>query len=381
MTNILIISHTLIPSVLLCGHSQLSLLKQKGIIDYQFSRARHLSSKLLTWADIVIFLRSESGLEAYASRVCKQAGKHLVYVLDDDLLNIPDYLSSAKYYLRPEIQNNIRTIMSNCDTFLTSSPVMLQKYGSSFKNAFQIHEPSLNAISHKQENDKTIIGFAGSIDRSKDLNIILEDSLVKILKEYDDKVEIEFMGAKPDIVEKNNLNYIPYTDSYEKYTDVIKERNWDIGLAPMPITEFHKCKYFNKYVEYASFGIAGIYSNTEPYTFGIKDKENGLLVDNNTDDWYKAIKLLIEDQSLRKKISDNCIKEANTIYSLDVLADDYLDKIMVDYKEVENKQEIKGVLKYRIISFINQLFNKMKSEGLHFPIWVIKTIFNKLQGK
>jgi len=379
MINVLVLSHSLIPSVLLCGLSQLEYLKSINEVDYRFSRAHLLSDEMLTWADIVIFLRSESGFEACAAQLCQKHNIHSVYVLDDDLLNIPDYLSSAKYYNRKDTQRNIKNTMDNCNTFLTSSFVLLEKYGDQFKNAFQIHEPSLNVIDKKEPNNKIRIGFAGSIDRAQDINEILEQALTKVLNKYQDQIEIEFMGAKPDIVDKFNLTYIPYKDSYEKYTETIQERNWDIGLAPMPETSFHECKYFNKYVEYASFGIAGIYSNVKPYTYGIKEADNGLLVNNDTDSWYYAICRLIEDNTLRNTISRNCLNEAKTIYSLETLSKDYLSKITTNFTKNDNKEEVKGVVKYRIKYFFVRAKNKIVEEKWRLPIWAYKKIKNALK--
>jgi len=375
MINVLLVSSSLIPSALLCGHSQLEYLAKQNKINYKFSCAHLLTSEILSWADIVIFLRSESELEAYASKLCLKANKFLVYVLDDDLLNAPDYLSSSSYYNRPDIKENMKTIMNNCSLFLTSSFVMLDKYGKQFKYAYQIHEPSLNVVDKKKDNKKIKIGFAGSIDRAQDINIILKDSLEYIINKYD--VDIEFMGAKPDIVEEYDLTYIPYKDSYEEYTKTIQERNWDIGLAPMPESEFHRCKYFNKYVEYASFGIAGIYSNVEPYTFGIKDRYNGLLVDNDAKSWKEAISALIEEKELRKKISENCLKEAKSTYSLETLADDYYDKLMKHYIS-EQRKPIKGLWKYRVKTIYSRLKYKIKEQGFNFPIWAIKKVISKI---
>ena len=374
MINTLIISHSLIPSVLLCGHSQLEYLKSINKVDYKFIEADKVTRGLLSWADIIIFLRSESKFESYISTICKLAKKHMVYILDDDLLNIPDYLSSSAYYRRKDIHNNMLRIMNNCDTFLTSSFVMLEKYGKQFKHAYQIDEPSLNVIDDKKDNERLKIGFAGSIDRAQDINIILESCLEKVINNYSDTVDIEFMGAKPDIVDKYNLTYIPYQDSYEKYTKVIQDRNWDIGLAPMPDSEFHSCKYYNKYVEYASFGIAGIYSNLKPYTYGIKNEYNGLLTDNTSDDWYKSISKLIEDSTLRKTIQNNCLNEAKTRYSLPVLAEDYLNKITDGLDISEPRKEVRGLWIYRIRTVLSQIKYKLKEQKLNFPIWAIKKI-------
>lgn len=379
MKNVIVVSHSLIPSVLLCGHAQLLFLKKQGLIDYQFVEARKANTDVLSWADIVVFVRSESYLEAYVSALCK-GKKHLVYVLDDDLLNLPDYVSSAKYYNIKGIKNNIKNIIKNCDTFLTPSPVLLEKYGTECKNSFLIDEPSLGGIKKRKDNEKIKIGFAGSIDRTQDINEILNDSLEEVIKKYKDKVDIEFMGAKPDIVDKYNLNYIPYQDGYKKYTQTMGEANWDIGLAPMPISNFHECKYFNKYVEYASYGIAGVYTNTKPYIFGINDRVNGLLVNNNKQDWINAISLLIEDDFLRRAISKKSLEEANGAYSLETLSKQFIEKISYDYVE-KDKEAVNISLIIRVKILLAMIKDKIIVQRWRFPFWCVRYICLKLLEK
>ena len=379
--NVLMLSTTFIPSILLCGHCQLDYLEKQGKINYKFVPSHFVNRKNVEWADVIVFGRSDTDLDAFVSRIAKKAGKHLVYFLDDDILNVPDYLSSAPYYLLPSTQKNIRTTMANCDTFLTPSPVLLEKYGKSFNHAYLISEPSLNRIDYKKENSKVKIGFAGSIDRAQDINEILEEAITKIVEKYGDSIEIEFMGAKPSFLERLGLKHLPYQDGYDAYTAYMARCNWDIGLAPMPITEFHRCKYFNKYVEYASFGIAGIYTRCEPYVFGIKDNKNGLLVDNNTDAWVEAISTLIENKQLRKQISDYCLKEADEKYSIRVLAPDYYNKMINDYKKPQQYGTIPGFMFAKIDFFFRRVYRKIKEQGKDFPDWLNKKIEKKLDEK
>ena len=376
--NVLVTSTTFIPSVLLCGHCQLDYLEKEGKLNYRFVIAHFINKRDVKWADIIVFLRSDDDINAYVSKIAKRLGKHTMYVLDDDILNAPDYLSSAPYYHLPSTQNNIRTIMHNADTFLTPSPVLLEKYGDWFKYKFNIAEPSLNRINVKPENEKVKIGFAGSIDRAQDINVILEDAITQIVNKYGDSIEIEFMGAKPDFVDKLGLKHLPYQDGYDAYTAFMSKCNWDIGLAPMPKSDFHRCKYFNKYVEYASFGIVGIYSNLEPYIYGIKDGFNGLLVENTTEAWVNAISELVEDKKLRKEISDNCLKEANDIYALDILSEDYLKKLMVGYSEAKSNN-VPSLAFVKFTLFFKRIYRKIRSEGKNFPNWLKKKVEDKTE--
>lgn len=379
--NVLVVSTTFIPSVLLCGHCQLEYLEKQGKLNYKFVISHFINRRNVEWADIFVFLRSDSDIDAYVSKIAKKAGKKRIYVLDDDLLNVPDYLSSSPYYLLPSTNRNIRTIMSNCDTFLTPSPVLMEKYGGSFEHRYLISEPSLNRINRKPENEKIKIGFAGSIDRAQDINQILSGAIRKIVEKYGDSIEIEFLGAKPEFVNELGLKHLPYQDGYDAYTAFMAKCNWDIGLAPMPETPFHRCKYFNKYVEYASFGIAGIYSDCEPYIYGIRDRENGLLVKNTTEDWVAAISELIENETLRKKISGDCLKEANEVYALDILAEDYYQKITAGYVKPSEKMRVPDLTFAKAIIFCKRVYRKVKEQGLNFPAWLKKKIDSKLQDR
>ena len=373
------LSTTFIPSVLLCGHCQLDYLEKQGEISYRFVPSHFVKKENVEWADVIVFGRSDTDIDAYVAKIAKKAGKHLVYFLDDDILNVPSYLSSAPYYLLPSTQKNIRTTMSCCDTFLTPSPVLKDKYGPSFRRSFLIAEPSLNRIDKKEKNERIKIGFAGSIDRTQDLNEILEEAITRIVEKYGESIEIEIMGAKPDFIQKLGLKYLPYQDGYDAYTAFMAKCNWDIGLAPMPLSEFHRCKYFNKYVEYASFGIAGIYTNCEPYVFGIRDKENGLLIENTGEAWFGAISELIENEQLRRKISDTCLKEADEIYSLRVLAPDYYQQMINDYRKPESYGSIPGFALAKASFFCKRVYRKIKEQGRDFPEWLKKKLEKKYQ--
>ena len=365
----------------MCGDSQLKYLQDEGLLQYKFVPARKLKKKDVDWADTIIFVRSDTDIEAYVSYYAKKAGKHLVYVLDDDILNCPEYLTCYLYYSYKSTKRSIKTIMSNCDVFLTPSPVLLEKYGRMCKDSFLIDEPSLNRIKSKKDNNKVKIGFAGSIDRTQDLNLILEDTITKLVEKYKDSIDIEIMGAHPDFVDKLHLKHLPYQDGYEAYMKYMEGLNWDIGLAPMPDSKFHECKYFNKFVEYSSFGIVGVYSNLKPYVFGIKDNVNGLLVNNNTEEWVNAISTLIDNEKLRKRISKECIRQANEIYSLDVLAKQYYNKCMNGFVGKQSYGHIPSLELIKIEYWLRLLIQKITEKKLSFPIWCVNRIIAKIKGE
>ena len=118
----------------------------------------------------------------------------------------------------------------------------------------------------------------------------------------------EFFGARPAIVDELALRHIPYQRSYEDYGRTMSSLGWDLALAPMPETEFHRCKHYNKFVEYAAAGIAGIYSDVAPYDRLRAFPGCAVLCGNRPEEWTAAIRRLLEDggllEDMRKKAAE-----------------------------------------------------------------------------
>ncbi len=62
--NVLVVSTTFIPSVLLCGHCQLEFLEKQGKLNYKFAISHFINKRNVEWADIFVFLRSDSDIDA-----------------------------------------------------------------------------------------------------------------------------------------------------------------------------------------------------------------------------------------------------------------------------------------------------------------------------
>jgi glycosyltransferase involved in cell wall biosynthesis len=78
---------------------------------------------------------------------------------------------------------------------------------------------------------------------------------------------------------------------------------WDIAIAPLEDNSFTRCKSDIKFLDYSALGIAGIYSRVAPYEKTVRHLETGYLANNSTEDWVKALDLLLKDDSLRQKLA------------------------------------------------------------------------------
>ena len=321
MKKVLLAARETIPSVELCALAPLKYLADRGEIALRCVTPLGCGVGSVLWADALVFVRAADVASLAAVQTARRTGKYCIYVLDDDLFDLPPGLVSAGYYARSEIRERMRAIMDSSQCFLTPSERLLEKYGRLFPAAGLIEEPALPADPAPRAGGGPVrIGFAGSVDRAGDVEAIVSGALRRVRARYGDYVNFEFFGARPALLEELPARHIPYEDSYERYRRKMETLGWDIALAPLPDTPFHRCKHYNKYIEYASFGIAGIYSDVEVYRCAVRHGENGLLAANTEDSWYEALCKLIEDEPLRRRLADCCLLEARTVYSVETVA-------------------------------------------------------------
>lgn len=382
-SRVLLLYRTFGPSLNLCGFQQLTYLAEHGRVQFRHKRILEVHRDDLKWAQVVLFVRGDAKLDEDMARICHHAGKCVIYALDDDLLHVPMHLSSGPYYAQESMKKHLRAMLEYGDYFMSPSPVLREKYGHHFKRSFPIIEPSLYSMDEKKrwEDGVIRIGFAGSADRGQDIDNILTQALTQIKEKYGDQVRLEIFGTHTELAEKLNCRTYPYTESYEEYQNKMAELNWDIGLAPMPDTEFHACKHYNKLVEYSGFGIAGIYSDLRPYRGAVVDEENGLSCSNNTEEWTRAVERLIEDSALREHISEVCLHQAKTVFSVRAAAEQFETCLAeMDLPAEPKCCQFNGLAWLKTSGIISWYIEKLKKYGWKTPVVAIQKVYRRLKG-
>lgn len=327
MTKVLLIYPSMIPSVKLCALEPLLFLQEQGEIILKHYQSSHLKLEKCIWCDVAIYVRGDSEVDVAWAQFMKRNGKYVIYILDDDLINIAPNLTVTEYYQRKSVRSSIKELIYISDCFLSPSPLLIQKYGHLSKRSAQIEEPCLIAGNPQLFKAETPvkIGYAGSVDREADLNTLLDTVVKEILELYGDRVRIEFLGARPECVEKYSLTHYPYTNSYEAYQRKMRELNWDIGLAPLSDTPFNNCKHYNKFIEYASFGIVGLYSDVQPYNRIIKSGVNGFLCVNEKSQWVKILSQMIDNPEKLLETRRRTYKQVTENFSVAKIAQQFTE--------------------------------------------------------
>jgi hypothetical protein len=215
---------------------------------------------------------------------------------------------SHYFFSLPKVQQNIIDTLSMADILLSPNRNILEKYRRYCSDGRLSSVPALlldsNRSPYDEENRPLVIGFSGGIDHELSVESFLLEPIRTVTSRFGGNVRFEIMGPRPEFLGRLGVRHIPHEQDFGGYVQRMKSLKWDIGLAPLFKSEFHSCKFFNKYLEYGSIMAAGIYSKVEPYTWVIENRVNGILVDDGPEEWVNAMTLLIEDSLLRSRISE-----------------------------------------------------------------------------
>lgn len=383
MTKILVECPALIASVRVGVLLPLQPLQKCGQCEIQYRDTADIKKQDIAWCDIFITVRGSEYATLKAVEAAKAAGKFLIYFLDDDLLDIPVGMGSSAYYCDPIIKDYLVKIVSMCDVLWAVNPRILEKYGTwcSRRVLSKVPAQILKKAKHIS-GEKMHVLYAGSSDHNGLVQEKLAPAVRRILKDYSDRVDFTFIGANPKLQGVDGVTFYPYFDSYDAYQKVMLDGAFDVGLAPGYRIPFYSFKYFNKFIEYSQYGIAGIYENYPPYTDIVTDGQNGILCGETCDDWHQTILKIIEETIDTEELAVRAQGNVQCNFSAEQIANDLRHDIpeLVEFQaSVTRGQSIwLPPMKYCYVKErIRQLW---RAHGiLSFPI-IIQKIFKKLRN-
>jgi len=310
-------------------------------------------------ADIVIIQRDALGQDV--GKVInwllfwRAAGKKIIFELDDDLFDVNGLVrrtgnSRKKIKQLVSVTKKLATLV---DAVVVSTPQLFQITSEYNKSVFLIpnyldpklwgilgvsFKPHPNRIKTKIKNNKVVkIGYIGTPTHDSDL-LIIQEAMERIKHEYGTKVEIEVIGAFQKKLNKplfGKAVALPKNTTYPKFVEWLRIRvDWDIAVIPLVDDQFNQSKSHLKFLECTALGLASICSNVSVYSSIVRHGENGLLVKNTTEDWYQAIKLLIDDVAYREKLSRNAYLALSNNYTTRVNTNLY-HRLLSEVNELE----------------------------------------------
>lgn len=276
---------------------------------------------------IVIFLRviSMNRKSAEVVRRCHRNGCRVILDIDD-YWNLPSDHGMYKY--RPSFfEINTVEAIESVD-LVTTTTKFFAKIIKPFNKNIQVLP---NCIDKKQEqwttpkvkSDKVRFGWVGGVWHLQDI-ALMEDSISYL---YNDRTIVDYnicLGGWNDNQEYRQIEMIMAARgrSGQRYIRIngMDHNHYgqiydylDVVMIPLRNNMFNNCKSPLKLIEAGAKGCAAIASNIHPYNQfpdGTYYKIEGY---DNKKGWYKAIKLLNNNERMREDLANNlkeyCDKE------------------------------------------------------------------------
>lgn len=273
---------------------------------------------------VPLFVRCGDPAAAVWMRALATAQRPFLYYIDDNFWRIVGTSGLATYYRHPVVRQTLEFAVATATKVLTSSTELanfLERFGARTVVLPTHFDFSLIAAAQPPAlpPDEVRIGFAGSLSRVNDLDIIAP-IVGQVLERFPQAV-FEFIGAAPRRLKPGaRVRFFPYAGDYAAYVRFQMQRGWAIGLAPLADHEANRGKTDNKYREYGAFRCAGVYSAIPPYTRVVKPGLSGVLVENTPEAWYDAVVALLSDPIARAAIAEHAFDDVEAHYRISAVA-------------------------------------------------------------
>ena len=89
----------------------------------------------------------------------------------------------------------------------------------------------------------------------------------------------------------------------------------DIVLNPIFNSNFNNFRSPTKFFDITRLKAVGIYSNLKPFCDFINNNHDGILLENNIDNWIDKISFLLDNKDERERIILNALKRSKNPHS------------------------------------------------------------------
>ena len=154
------------------------------------------------------------------------------------------------------------------------------------------------------------IGWYGSNSTSPYLHQILP-ALQQLAQKHSGRLRFRFIGDGKLALDLPNLEVLPF----RLESEIDDLRSMDIGLMPLPDTEWTRAKCAFKAIQYMSLGIPTVVTPIGMAAVVVRHEETGLHA-TEPKDWFKQLSRLIADVALRQRLAVAGREEVAQKYSL-----------------------------------------------------------------
>lgn len=290
-----------------------------GDIDYEWIDAESLVHQGVRDFSGVVVCRNAAGPAALSevARQCRRKAVPLVFDLDDDLLHIPAERDRTGVYAR--VRPALKELIEASELLTLSTTPLQTTYASLAKKTLLVPnrlDPDLWNVPIDRgrppeglDPDAALqVLYMGSPTHDEDLALIVK-AFTRLGKRHG--VRLYTIGVSERPIPGVVQIAVPRA-RYDKFIPWFRAvvQHFDAAVAPLAETPFNRCKSNLKYLEYAACGLPVAASRVAPYAETIRDGEDGLLVANDDESWFRAIESLALNPELRKKLGQAALARA-----------------------------------------------------------------------
>jgi len=253
---------------------------------------------------------------------------HLLYDIDDSIwLKHTSESNALKQNIKYFVKRNLfYKNLEKYDYIISSTEYIKNKIKKYNSNIYII--PTSPSDKNDYENngkifmDKFIVGWTGTSS-----NFIYIEKVEEFLKPFFKKFEDTYLVIISDKKYSSNdklFNKKIINIPWDKKTEAIYIKNFDIGIMPLEKDEWTLGKAGFKTIYYMKFKIPSISTDWGYQKTFIKNNVNGFLVNNNYE-WEEVLTNLYNNNKKRKEIGKNGYKTYVKRFETNVIFEKYLN--------------------------------------------------------
>ena len=257
----------------------------------------------------VVFIYREAALLGPA-RIERFLSWRLPLVFDfDDAIYLPD-ASPANAWSRILKPRGKPKAICRLARHVTVGNEFLAEFAATHARAVTVVPSTIDTdlyqVRSRPPNPRPVVGWTGSATTLSYL-AALGPALRRLRQRQD--FELRVIGGQVEI-EGMTVRHVPWNAE----TEVEDLRPLDVGLMPLPDSEWSRGKCGMKALQYMALGIPPVVSPVGVNTRIVRDGINGFHA-RTEEEWVDRIALLLQDESLRRRMGAEARKTVEESYS------------------------------------------------------------------
>ena len=244
------------------------------------------------------------------------------YIYDfDDAIWIPNYSAANARFQKLKCYWKVPYLIK-CASKVSSGNEFLSNYAGRFNSQVVIIPTTIDIQNQhtqlvNQDSNPVVIGWTGTHSTMHYLDFIVP-ILRKLEHEFDFKFKV-ISNKKPNY----DLKSLVYMD-WKEETEIEDLAEIQIGVMPLVLDAWSEGKCGFKALQYMALGMAGIVSPVGVNTKIMQHGTNGFIAET-TEEWENALRILLENGSMRKELGKNAVKSIKEQWSSEVWKAHYLN--------------------------------------------------------